>query len=80
MNPYDARILSGLTQADFARLFGIHAMTVSKWERGVAEPTPYQTALLQRMWNNPKRLHGGKDLQMMMMQRGPIEVLAYLIA
>jgi transcriptional regulator with XRE-family HTH domain len=35
-----------LTQADFARLFDAHVMTISKWERGVAIPTPYQAALM----------------------------------
>jgi putative transcriptional regulator len=39
----------GLSQAQFAQLFGVHQMTVSKWERGrppLATPTPYQTALM----------------------------------
>lgn len=36
-----------LTQAQFGQLLGVHSMTVSKWERGVAYPTPYQQALIQ---------------------------------
>jgi transcriptional regulator with XRE-family HTH domain len=36
----------GLTQADFARLFDAHVMTISKWERGAAFPSPYQIALM----------------------------------
>ncbi len=40
----------GLTQGEFAQLFGVHQMTVSKWERPhhppLATPTPYQTALM----------------------------------
>lgn len=36
----------GLTQADFARLFDAHVMTISKWERSAAAPTPYQVALM----------------------------------
>lgn len=35
-----------LTQADFARLFDAHVMTISKWERGAAVPSPYQIALM----------------------------------
>lgn len=35
-----------LTQADFARLFDAHVMTISKWERGAAFPSPYQVALM----------------------------------
>lgn len=37
-----------LTQAQFGQLLGVHSMTVSKWERGVAYPTPYQQALIQQ--------------------------------
>lgn len=38
----------GLSQVEFGQLFGVHAMTASKWERGVAVPTPYQMALMER--------------------------------
>lgn len=41
----------GLTQAGLANLLGCHAMTVSKLERGMAEPVPYmiqQLSLLSR--------------------------------
>lgn len=36
----------GLSQAAFASLFGAHAMTISRWERGQLSPTPYQWALI----------------------------------
>ena len=39
----------GLTQGRLAELLGVHAMTVSKWERGLLEPTPYQAAILQAL-------------------------------
>lgn len=42
------RKLLGLTQADFARLFDAHVMTISKWERGVVTPSPYQVALMEQ--------------------------------
>ena len=35
-----------LTQAQFGQLFGIHPMTVSKWERGELSPSNYQKALM----------------------------------
>jgi DNA-binding transcriptional regulator YiaG len=35
----------GLTQVQFAQLMGVHPITVSKWERGISPPTPYQDAL-----------------------------------
>ena len=37
----------GLTQEQFAQLLGVHGLTVSKWERGVLTPSPYQVALIQ---------------------------------
>lgn len=36
-----------LTQAQFASLLGVHSLTISKWERGVLSPSPYQAALMQ---------------------------------
>lgn len=36
-----------LSQPEFGQLFGVHPMTVSKWERGVLEPTEYQFALMR---------------------------------
>lgn len=36
-----------MTQEQLAQLLGIHALTVSKWERGLSSPTPHQEALLR---------------------------------
>ena len=36
-----------LTQVQFGQLLGVHHMTVSKWERDVSEPSPYQTNLIE---------------------------------
>lgn len=36
----------GLSQPEFGQLFGVHPMTVSKWERGLLEPNDYQRALM----------------------------------
>lgn len=35
-----------LSQASFGQLLGVHAMTVSKWERGVLAPNAYQATLI----------------------------------
>ena len=35
-----------LSQAQFGNLFGVHPMTVSKWERNILQPTDYQSALM----------------------------------
>ena len=47
----------GLTQAQFAQLFGVHPMTVSKWERHPPEllPTNYQRALMVEFLKAAKR-------------------------
>jgi putative transcriptional regulator len=42
------RTALGLSQVQFAQLFGVHFMTVSKWERGVVVPSPYQVALMEQ--------------------------------
>jgi transcriptional regulator with XRE-family HTH domain len=36
----------GLGQAEFAQLLGVHALTVSRWERGMLTPTPHQQAFI----------------------------------
>lgn len=36
------RTALNLTQSQFAKLFGTHEMTVSKWERGILYPSMYQ--------------------------------------
>lgn len=37
----------GLSQPEFGQLFGVHPMTVSKWERGLLAPNEYQSALMR---------------------------------
>ncbi len=39
-------ISSQPTQHEFALLFGVHHMTVSKWEQGTLSPSGYQLALM----------------------------------
>lgn len=43
----DLRKRLGLNQMEFGNLFGVHPMTVSKWERGALSPNNYQLALMQ---------------------------------
>jgi molybdopterin-binding protein len=38
-----------VTQKELGELVGAHAMTVSKWERGVLEPSAHQRRLLQAL-------------------------------
>jgi molybdopterin-binding protein len=39
----------GIAQAELAELVGAHAMTVSKWERGVAKPSDGQKRILRAL-------------------------------
>ena len=57
--PFILRRNLGLTQEKFGLLFGVHAMTVSKWERGVLSPNYYQMALMQAF----KRISEEKDVR-----------------
>jgi putative transcriptional regulator len=42
----DLRKKLGLSQAQLAQLLGVHPLTISKWERGLLNPTPHQVELL----------------------------------
>jgi len=48
--PYDLRALRRylqLTQLELARLVGVHSVTVSRWESGLARPNWFQISLLR---------------------------------
>jgi len=47
MNVKTIRTRLGLSQAELGRILGAHAMTVSKWERGVLKPSEHQSRLLR---------------------------------
>ena len=57
MNASEIRALReqlGLNQVEFAQLAGVHPITVSKWERNAASPTPYQNALFDQFREGAK--------------------------
>ncbi len=43
----ELRARLGLSQGELAELLGVHAMTVSKWERGKLQPAAHQKRLLK---------------------------------
>jgi transcriptional regulator with XRE-family HTH domain len=76
----------GLSQAEFAQLFGVHQMTVSKWERGrqapLAIPTPYQTALMQAFGRaaQAKRADVQHEVKNILVGAGVIAALFFLLS
>jgi transcriptional regulator with XRE-family HTH domain len=85
MNPADIVQLRkdmGLSQADFARLFDAHFMTVSKWERGVSSPSAYQQGLMHqfRMAANTKKEQIQEQLQNLLIGAGVIAALFWLLS
>jgi DNA-binding XRE family transcriptional regulator len=44
----------GMNQVQFANLFGVHPITVSRWERKLCKMTPHQHAFLQVYVRGPK--------------------------
>lgn len=77
--PKSVREDLGLSQAQLAALIGVHDQTVSKWERGILEPTSYQQALLHAL-----RAGHRKAPRMIVADwlktNGPLATLAMLLA
>jgi molybdopterin-binding protein len=63
----------GLSQSAFAQLLGVHAMTVSKWERGVLKPSAHQQRVLKALARAPEREKGAKGV------RDPLRLLSELL-
>lgn len=49
MKSKSMRARLGLSQKDLAELLGAHPMTVSRWERGVLEPSAHQKRILRAL-------------------------------
>ncbi len=71
-----------LSKADFGRLFDAHFMTVSKWERGIAFPSPYQVALMQtfRETANAKKQEAQEQVKQLLVGAGVIAALLWLLS
>jgi len=76
----------GLSQAEFAQLFGVHQMTVSKWERRLqaplATPTPYQTALMQAFGRaaQAKQADVQQKVKNLLVSAGVVAALFFLLS
>ena len=72
----------GLSQAEFGQLFGAHAMTVSKWERGILRPSAYQFALMHQ-FKTTADAKAGKDkqeLKNLLVGAGVVAALLWLLS
>lgn len=70
----------GLSQTQFAQLFGIHPITVIRWEKGTAIPTDYQKGLMESFKTaNDKPEAKEVSLGAMIVTAGAIAVLAFLL-
>jgi DNA-binding transcriptional regulator YiaG len=76
------RKLLGLTQEQFARLFDVHPMTVSKWERGELHPTAYQIGLMESFKRTAEAKSAAvqEELKKLLVTAGVIAALAYLLS
>lgn len=76
----------GLSQAEFAQLFGVHHMTVSKWERPhrppLATPTAYQTALMHAfsLAAQAKKADVQQQVKNILIGAGVVAALAFLFS
>jgi putative transcriptional regulator len=71
-----------LSQIAFAQLFGVHFMTVSKWERGESEPSSYQVALMEafRRTADAKQAEAGEQVKKLLVGAGVIAALLFLLS
>jgi DNA-binding transcriptional regulator YiaG len=88
------RTLLDITQSELAQLLGIHALTVSKWEREKLTPTAYQGSILSNLhraaqkglvatWEGTDRRVSGAELGRVALQlmadRGAVVALYILL-
>jgi putative transcriptional regulator len=72
----------GLSQVQFAQLFGVHFMTISKWERGLVVPSPYQVALMQQFAQTAaaQAQQAREAVKNLLVGAGVVAALAWLLA
>lgn len=75
----EVRKMLGLNQGEFAQLFGVHQMTVSRWERGELEPTPYHHALLDEFKTAAKKEEAKENLKLILIGAGLVAAIYFLL-
>jgi molybdate transport system regulatory protein len=66
----------GIAQTELAQLVGAHAMTISKWERGIARPTAAQQRVLRALSLAAER---GARVDLAAARKDPARALATLL-
>lgn len=76
MKTQELRRALGLSQAELAALLGTHAMTISRWERGLLQPNEHQRLLLVAFQRAAER---GARYDAEEARRDPVRWLARLL-
>lgn len=63
-----------MTQVEFSRLLGVHPVTVSKWERAAAMPSPWQSNIMAALAAAPRE--DREQVRHVMHQQGEAAALA----
>ena len=69
----------GLSQEKLGQLLDVHTMTVSKWERGVLEPTPYQSAMMDEFEKATSKPEVKSSLKHVLIAAGVVAALYLLL-
>jgi len=69
----------GLAQPEFGQLFGVHPMTVSRWERGSLTPSPYQQALMVEFAKAATKNKIQEELKSIIFTAGVVAAIFFLL-
>ena len=70
----------GLSQAHFGQLLGVHAMTVSKWERGALSPNGYQETLMKTFNTTAEQSQAKGQIEGILLTAGLVAALLFLLS
>lgn len=69
----------GLAQPEFGQLFGVHPMTVSRWERKALTPSPYQQALMSEFKKAAVKNKVEEELRSLLVADGVAAAIYFLL-
>jgi putative transcriptional regulator len=71
-----------MSQIQFGQLLGAHFITVSKWERGISPPTPYQMAMLEGFQKTAaqKKTEAQEQALKLLIGAGVVAAVAWLLS